>query len=115
MTADQRFVVERLRSLLQDEAVLREVPMFGGRAFMVNEKMVFSAQKDGGLLVRVDGARHGELLQRVGAFQAHMGAGRDMGPGWIAVAANAIGDEASLAFWVATAMEYNRGVTGGSA
>ena len=115
MTAEQRFVVERLRSLLQDEAVQREVPMFGGRAFMVNEKMVFSAQQDGGLLVRVDGARHEELLEQAGASQAQMGAGRDMGPGWIAVDANAIGDEGGLAFWVGTALEYNRGVTGGSA
>lgn len=49
MTPEQNALVERLRELLTGEAVLREVSMFGGRAFMVNEKMVVSAGKDGSL------------------------------------------------------------------
>lgn len=112
MTEVQTAVVKRLRALLQDETVKRKVPMFGGRAFMVNEKMIVSAGKHGGLLVRVDGARHDELIGRAGAAQAEMGAGRTMGPGWIAVDASGIEDEESLAFWVRTALEYNRSVTG---
>ena len=46
MTPEQNALVERLRELLTGEAVLREVSMFGGRAFMVNEKMVVSAGKE---------------------------------------------------------------------
>lgn len=112
MTEEQNAVVKRLRALLQDVTVQREVPMFGGRAFMVNGKMIVSAGKEGGLLVRVDGACHDELLGCAGASQAEMGAGRTMGPGWIAVDASAIADEESLALWVRTALEYNRSVTG---
>ncbi|GAA4284164.1 hypothetical protein GCM10022261_16950 [Brevibacterium daeguense] len=87
--------------------------MFGGRSFMVNEKMAFSAAKDGGLLVRVPPDRHAALLSVPGARQAEMGAGRDMGPGWIAVGAESIDDDESLSFWFAVAMDFNRAVTGG--
>ncbi len=113
MTA-QSALIERLREFLADEPAMREVSMFGGRSFMVNEKMIVSALKDGGLLVRVAADRHDELLGRPGAAQAEMGASRDMGPGWIEVAAPAIADDTGLAFWVGVALEHNRTVTEGS-
>ncbi|WP_150459928.1 TfoX/Sxy family protein [Nesterenkonia ebinurensis] len=113
MTPGQIALIERLRSLLADEPVVREVSMFGGRSVMVNEKMIVSALKDGGLLVRVDAEQHDELLGRPGAVQAEMGPGRDMGPGWIEVEAKAISDDEHLSSWVGIAMEYNRSVTGG--
>lgn len=111
MSAQDR-LVERLRDLLADEPVTREVSMFGGRSFMVDEKMIVSALKDGGLLVRVAADQHDALLDRPGARQAEMGAGRDMGPGWIEVAGASIGDDEKLASWVGVALEYNRTVTG---
>lgn len=113
MTPDQAVLVERVRALIADETVVREVSMFGGRSVMVNEKMIVSALKDGGLLVRVDADQHDELLSRPGATQAEMGAGRDMGPGWIEVAADAVSEDEQLASWIAIAMDYNRSVTGG--
>lgn len=112
MTPEQLDLVVRLRALLADEAVLREVSMFGGRSFMVNEKMIVSALKNGGLLVRVAADRHQELLNRPGAIQAEMGPGRDMGLGWIEVEAQAISGDTPLAEWVEIAMDYNRTVTG---
>lgn len=112
MTPAQILLVERVRELIADEPVQREVSMFGGRSFMVNEKMVVSALKGGGLLVRVDAERHDELLDRPGATQAEMGPGRDMGPGWIEVTADAIATDQGLASWVEVAMAYNRTVTG---
>lgn len=63
--------------------------------------------------VRVDPDRHAELLSRPGAAQAEMGAGRDMGPGWITVAADAIADDEALSTWLTAALRYNRAVTGG--
>lgn len=111
MTPEQTGLVERLRGVLADEPVRREVSMFGGRSFMIREKMLVSALKDGGLLVRVDAARHDELLRRPGARQAEMGPGRDMGPGWIEVEAAAIDGDAKLASWVGIAMEFNRAAT----
>lgn len=106
-------LIERLRTLLADEPVVREVSMFGGRSFMVNEKMIVSALRDGGLLVRVDATRHGMLVGQPGARQAEMGAGRDMGPGWIEVDSDTIAEDEALAEWFGIAMEYNRAVTGG--
>ena len=38
----QADLIERIRPLLADEPLTREVSMFGGRAFMVNDKMVTS-------------------------------------------------------------------------
>ncbi len=112
MTA-QTLLIDRLRELLTDEPTTREVSMFGGRSFMVNEKMIASALKDGALLVRVAPDQHHELRGRDGAAQAEMGAGRDMGLGWIEVAATSISDDETLTFWVSVALEHNRAVTGG--
>lgn len=41
-----------------------------------------------------------------------MGPNREMGPGWIELAPDAIEDDEQLTMWVATAMDYNRSVTG---
>lgn len=114
MTPEQAALVERLRSLLIEEPTVREVSMFGGRSIMVNEKMIVAAQRDGALLVRVAADRHEELLTAPGAAQAEMGAGRDMGPGWIEVAPAAIEGDDGLVFWVDAALEYNRAVTDGA-
>ena len=113
MTTEQHRLVQRVRALVDDEPDVREVSMFGGRAIMVNDKMIVSAGKSGDLLVRADAERHEVLLDEPGATQAQMGAGRDMGPGWITVAPEAIADDSRLTFWVDAAMQHNRAVTGG--
>ncbi|MFT3877488.1 MAG: TfoX/Sxy family protein [Propioniciclava sp.] len=111
MTPEQDALIDRLRHLLAGQPAMREVSMFGGRSVMVNEKMIVSALKDGGLLVRVPAERHDELLTRPGAAQAEMGPGRDMGPGWIEVAAGTLADDEDLAFWVEVALAHNRTLT----
>ena len=113
MTPEQHRLVQRVRTLVNDEPDVREVSMFGGRAIMVNDKMIVSAGKSGDLLVRADAERHGALLAEPGAAQAQMGAGRVMGPGWITVAPEAIADDERLAFWVNVARDHNRTLTGG--
>lgn len=107
----QTDLIERLRAQFAEEPSTREVSMFGGRSFMVNDKMVVSAFKRGDLLVRVDAERHDALTRQPGATQAEMGAGRSMGPGWIAVSAAAIAGDDGLSFWLDAAMDYNRVVT----
>ena len=85
-----------------------EVAMFGGTSFMVDGEMVVHSRPRGHLLVRVAKDRHEELLEKDGARQAEMGAGRSMGPGWIDVAAGAITDAAALDDWVALALDRPR-------
>ncbi len=111
MTQPQAELSERLRALLADEPSTREVSMFGGRSFMVNDKMVASAQKDGNLLVRVAPERDGELMKVPGAARAEMGAGRTMGSGWISVAAESITSTERLSFWLSLSLEHNSEVT----
>ena len=113
MTPEQHRLVQRVPTLVNDEPNVREVSMFGGRAIMVNDKMIVSAGKSGDLLVRADAERHEALLNEPGATQAQMGAGRDMGLGWITVAPEAIADDERLAFWVNVARDHNRTLTGG--
>lgn len=84
--------------------------MFGGLSFLVDEKMVVSVRGQGGLLVRCDPTLIDQLLSRDGATWAEM-SGKPMKEGWIAVAPDALGDDA-LAFWLDEALSYNRGSTG---
>ena len=100
MTAEQAQLAQRLRILLAGEPSMREVSMFGGLAFMVNNTMLVSAGRTGDLLVRVDPERDAELRALPGAARAEMGAGRSMGVGWITAAADSIASDAQLAFWL---------------
>lgn len=112
MTPEQSVLVDRIRALLADESDVREVSMFGGRSIMVNDRMIAAARKDGGLLVRVAPDRQDEFLAEPGASQAEMGSGRKMGPGWIAVSADALRDDEALARWIEIVMSHNREVSG---
>ena len=108
MTPEQTVIVQRIRTLLADEPELREVSMFGGRSIMVNGKMVVSVRKGGTLLVRVNTDQLEEYLERPEATKALMGSGREMAPGWIEIAADALSEGGPLSFWVGAAMDYNR-------
>ena len=82
--------------------------MFGGLAFMVNEKMAACVSGGGGaLLVRVSRSRDAEYLEVVGARRAEMGKGRSMGEGWITVDQEALTDDRDLQFWIDAVLEYN--------
>jgi len=59
-------LVDRVRDALAAQPSVREVKMFGGLSFMVNEKMVVSVRGGGGLLVRA------------GPRQSRVSAGQDL-------------------------------------
>ena len=80
--------------------------MFGGVSFMVDDSMVVAVGRDGDLLVRIDPARHDELLNVPGAMPAVMGADRPMGPGWIAVSHDGLATDEQLAFWTLVGLEH---------
>jgi TfoX/Sxy family transcriptional regulator of competence genes len=100
-------LADRIRTALATEQSAREVSMFGGLSFMVNDKMVVAAGRDGDLLVRIDPERNRELVALPGARPAEMGAGRAMGPSWLRVGPDAITADGQLSFWIDVAMEYN--------
>ena len=103
---------ERIRTMLAEEPSTREVPMFGGLSFMVNDKMIVNVRRGGDLLVRVDPSRSPELVADHGARFAEMGAGRAMGPGWIDVPAELTATDNQLRFWLDVAMEFNGQIAG---
>jgi TfoX/Sxy family transcriptional regulator of competence genes len=105
-------LADRVRGALSGE-VVREVRMFGGLAFMVDEKMVACVSGGGGaLLARVSGDRDAEYLAVPGAHRAEMGQGRSMGAGWIAVDQEALADDAGLRFWIGAVLEHRAATTG---
>jgi TfoX/Sxy family transcriptional regulator of competence genes len=104
---------ERIRALLAAEPSTREVSMFGGLSFMVNDKMIVNVRHDGDLLVRVDPRRSPDLVADHGARFAEMGAGRPMGPGWLDVAVELTATDDQLRFWLEAAMEFNARIAGG--
>lgn len=106
MTAEQEALADRVRAALPQDRRIREVPMFGGLSFMVDDSMVVAVGRDGDLLVRVDPARNEDLLSRPGALPAIMGADRPMGPGWIRVSRHGLADDEALSFWTGVGLHH---------
>lgn len=102
-----RELVDRTRDALAADPSVREVKMFGGLSFMVNEKMVVCVRSDGDLLVRSDPEQADELLTLEGARSAEMGAGRPMSKNWISVGQEAIETDEDLDFWIGVTLQYN--------
>lgn len=105
--AQNRNLADRVRAALASSPPVREVTMFGGLSFMVNERMVVSVRGDSEILVRADPERADELLTVKGARSAEMGAGRSMSKGWISVDEPAIWTDEDVDFWIGVALEYN--------
>ena len=106
MTAEREALAERVRAALPHDRPVREVSMFGGLSFMVDNSMVVAARRDGDLLVRIDPARNDELLSVPGAKPAVMGTDRPMGPGWITVSRDGLTTDKQLAFWTQVGLEH---------
>jgi hypothetical protein len=109
MTVEREALAERVRAALPQDRPVREVSMFGGLSFMVEDSMVVAAGRDGRLLVRTDPTRGSELLGLPGAEPAVMGADRPMGPGWIRVSSDGLVTDEQLAFWVQVGLDHRAG------
>ncbi len=108
--AYDRELADRVREALSGRTV-REVSMFGGLTFMVNDKMTATANTQGDLMVRCDPARVEALLERDGARWPYM-RGRKMSKGWIVVEADRVESDEVLTSWIQEALDYNGKVTG---
>jgi TfoX/Sxy family transcriptional regulator of competence genes len=104
MTYD-RELADRVRELVAGEEGLAEQRMFGGLAFLVNGNMAVAASGQGGLLVRVNPAESGALVdERVRPMVMR---GREM-HGWLQVDTTAVSDADQLERWVARGVSYAR-------
>lgn len=103
-TNPQNDVAQRVRTSLAGAGTVREASMFGGLAFMVDDRLVVSVGGSGDLLVRTDPARYDDLC-RQGGEPASMGSDRPMGQGWLTVPARRIASDDDLVFWIHTGLE----------
>jgi TfoX/Sxy family transcriptional regulator of competence genes len=99
-------LAERIREVLADEPEVREQAMFGGLAFLVGGHLAVSANRRGGLLVRVDPDQADRLLSTTPAEAMEMG-GRTMA-GWLHVEAEHARTMRQLRTWVGRGVTYAR-------
>ena len=108
--AYDRDLADRVREALADESAVREVKMFGGLSFMVNDKLTVNATTRGDLLIRCDPDRVDSLIGETPAEWAEMN-GKEMSRGWLVIAAEKVASDEDLAFWIGVALDYNAKVT----
>ena len=96
----------RIRELVQSEAGVSEMRMFGGLAFLINGNMAVAASGKGGLLLRCDPADTDALVAQPSAGRFEM-RGKEM-DGWLRIDAPAIKTDKSLRRWVDVGVGYAR-------
>lgn len=100
-----RGLVERMRSLLDDQPGLEEKRMFGGIGFMIDGNMACGVHKDH-LIVRVGPEGNAAALNRPFA-RAFDITGRPMN-GWVMVSAEGYEDDQDLQRWVEAGVAFSR-------
>lgn len=99
-------LADRIRTILTGEPGLTERGMFGGRGFMLDGHMAAAASSTGGLLLRIDPSRAGELVDGDLVRRYEMG-GRAMA-GWLDVRAERVATDEALREWVGHGVSYVR-------
>lgn len=103
--ATDEHTIERIRRVLKDRKVLwTEKRMFGGCAFMVDDKMLCGTYK-GNIMARVDPGEVDQILARGGAEQMIHG-GRTM-TGYLSVLPESYDLDEELEFWVDQCLAFN--------
>lgn len=98
----EQHLVAGVRSALARERHVREVRMFGGIGFMLDDKLLVAASRRG-LLARIGRQRESDALARPGARPMDMG-GRRM-RGYVYVDPPALSGD-SVAAWVELALAF---------
>jgi TfoX/Sxy family transcriptional regulator of competence genes len=99
-------LADRLRSVLEPEAGVSEKKMFGGLAFLVHGHMAVSVSGQGGLMLRVEPAQTGSVVQAEGVARVEM-RGRAM-DGWVRVDPSVVSSDDELARWAQVGVAYAR-------
>ena len=99
-------LADRIREVIAGEPGLSEKSMFGGLAFLIDDKMAVSASNQGGLLLRVDPTMTDSLLREPQIRRFEM-RGREM-DGWLRVDAEVLKTDDELRRWVRQGVAYAR-------
>lgn len=103
---DKLITAQRIANFLLLKGVaFEEKKMFGGMAFMVDDKMLAGANRDNKLLARVDPAEEEALLCKNGVSPMEQ-AGRVM-HGYLFVEPEGYEQDEDLEFWLEKCLEFN--------
>jgi TfoX/Sxy family transcriptional regulator of competence genes len=98
-------LAKRIRESLANLPNVEEKKMFGGLAFMVDDKMCLTAGPDC-MMCRVDPALHDDLVIKDGCRTVIM---RNKAyKGYIYVDENAVKTKEDFHFWIALALDFNK-------
>jgi TfoX/Sxy family transcriptional regulator of competence genes len=99
-------LADRIREVIAGEPGLSERRMFGGLAFLIDNKMAVSASNAGGLLLRVDPTMTDSLVSEPQIRRYEM-RGREM-DGWLRVDAEVLKTDDEIRRWVSQGVTYAR-------
>ena len=98
-------LANRIRVALSHLLKVEEKKMFGGLAFMVENKMCITVGGDR-IMCRIDPAIHEEVIKRKGCHTVVM-RGREY-KGYVHVNENSIKNKKDFGYWIGLALEYNK-------
>ena len=100
-------LAEKIRSSLEGVRNVQEKKMFGGIAFMVNDKMCVGVDKDD-LMLRCEPDMTDELLKKKGVRMFDL-TGKPM-KGWLLIGPEGTNSKKDLDHWIKLALESNKNV-----
>lgn len=98
-------LANRLREALAHLPDVKERKMFGGLAFMVDDKMCIAAGADG-IMCRIDPAIHEKAITRKGCRTVMM-RGR-VYKGYVDISKKGIRSKKDFDYWIGHALDYNK-------
>lgn len=107
MAYDEK-TAERVRQALADTKKLVEKKMFGGIAFMVNDKLCIGVDKDD-LMIRCTTEMNDALLSKKGVRPFDL-TGKPM-KGWLLVSPEGTKSKKEFDWWIQLAIESNKKMT----
>ena len=103
--AYNEILANRIRVALAHLPKVAEKKMFGGLAFMVDNKICITAGADR-IMCRIDPAIHAEAVKRKGVTTVIMG-GREY-KGYVHVKQDSIQIQKDFDYWIGLAVDYNK-------
>ncbi len=104
MAYDEK-LADKIRKAIAHLPHIKEKKMFGGLAFMVDEKMCITAGANR-IMCRIDPAIHKEAIKRKGCLTVMM-RGREY-KGYVHVDKDSIKNKKDFDYWIGLALDYNK-------
>ncbi len=104
--AYNEIIADKIRKALEGTSKLVEKKMFGGIAFMIDDKMCIGVSNDD-IMLRCEKDETDQLLKKKGAKVFDLSGGRPM-KGWLLVGQEGTGSKKDFEWWLSKALEGNK-------